>query len=168
MPGETEKRPGTLTTPQRFFADSMLGKLALWMRAAGYDVAYEKAIEDPELVRRALEERRIILTRDTLLILRRRVRDRYLFIESDRWRDQLGQVVKAYGIETSMFLSRCLRCNVLLRNAPPVEVEGRVPPYVFATQESFSSCPGCRRVYWAGTHRDEMVKEIARVLRGIG
>ncbi len=93
MQGQSHKPGGSQKTIKKFFADSMLGKLALWMRVIGYDVAYERAIEDALLVKRASEERRTILTRDTLLILRRLVRDNYLFIESDHLIDQLRQVL---------------------------------------------------------------------------
>ena len=38
---------------------------------------------------------------------------------------------------------------------------GRVPDYVFATQETFVECPGCTRLYWRGTHWRNMVRELA-------
>jgi uncharacterized protein with PIN domain len=153
--------------PKKFFADSMLGKLALWMRVMGYDVAYEKAIEDDLLVRRALNEGRIILTRDTLLIKRRWVRGNSLFIESDRLGEQLRELVSIYAIGKEKFLTRCLRCNILLEDIPRDAVEGRVPPYVFETQKNFNTCPCCGRIYWAGTHRAEMLKEVSSIRKGL-
>jgi uncharacterized protein with PIN domain len=163
MKGDSHKARGTVYITERFFADSMLGKLALWMRIMGYDVAYEKAIEDSLLVKRALNERRIILTRDTLLILRKGVRENSLFIESDHVREQLRQVLSVYGIGKEKFLTRCLRCNIQLEDIPGDSVEARVPPYVFETKTNFSTCPGCGRIYWAGTHRDHMIKEVSKI-----
>lgn len=145
----------------------MLGKLALWMRVIGYDVAYERAIEDALLVKRASEERRTILTRDTLLILRRWVRDNYLFIESDHLIDQLRQVLSVYGMDPGRFLTRCLRCNIPLEEIGRKTVEKKVPAYVFKTQKRFLTCPGCARIYWAGTHRDEMLREVASIREGL-
>ncbi len=144
----------------------MLGKLALWMRVMGYDVAYESTIEDAALIRRAKDEGRIILTRDTLLIPRRWVREHSLFIKSDDPRDQLRQVLSAYAIDRGKFLTRCLRCNVALERTPREEVEGRVPPYVFKTRKEFSACPACGRIYWAGTHRDGMLREVSKIREG--
>ena len=76
MKGELESEGGT----PRFFADSMLGKLATWLRVLGCDVEYEREIGDFELEQRARREGRIILTRDTLLIRRRGVRDRFFLV----------------------------------------------------------------------------------------
>ncbi|MEE9613957.1 MAG: Mut7-C RNAse domain-containing protein [Thermodesulfobacteriota bacterium] len=147
----------------KFFADSMLGKLTLWLKIVGHDVAYERTIDDTELIRRAGAEGRVVLTRDTLLIKRRWVREEknHLFIESDSFREQLKQVVEAYGLDRERFLTRCLRCNLLLEDIEKGSIEGRVPPYVYSTQEEFSTCPSCGRLYWAGTHRERMERELA-------
>lgn len=134
----------------RFFADSMLGKLARWMRTLGYDVEYEKDIDDPVLVERAVREGRIILTRDTLLIKRRRIKGGYIFIESDSIGEQLRQLSAIYGIGFERFLTRCIRCNSLLEDAPRSGMEDKVPPYVYHTQEKFMRCTRCGRIYWAG------------------
>lgn len=40
----------------RFIADTMLGRLAKWMRVIGCDVAYYRKIGDGELVDQALIE----------------------------------------------------------------------------------------------------------------
>ncbi len=148
----------------RFFADSMLGKLARWMRTLGYDVAYEREIEDSELVARALRERRIILTRDRLLVKRRGARDNHIFIEGDRVEEQLRQVVDRFPCDEGLFLTRCLRCNTPLEAVDKDDVKGRVPPYVFRTQERFSICPDCGRIYWSATHREHMIKDLSRML----
>lgn len=148
----------------RFFADSMLGKLARWMRTLGFDVEYEKDIDDAVLVGRAVREGRIILTRDTLLIKRRRIKGRYIFIESDSIGEQLRQVCAIYGIGLEHFLTRCLRCNSLLEEAIKSAIEGKVPPYVYNTQERFTRCPRCGRIYWAGTHREKMLRDVSRLL----
>ncbi|MEK6531211.1 MAG: Mut7-C RNAse domain-containing protein, partial [Deltaproteobacteria bacterium] len=60
----------------RFFVDAMLGSLARWLRTIGYDVRYEKDIGDSELVRKALLEGRVVVTKDKLLALRRALKGR--------------------------------------------------------------------------------------------
>ena len=52
----------------------MLGKLAKWLRLAGYDAAYWRDGSDDELIERARAEGRLIVTRDRQLAGRRGVR----------------------------------------------------------------------------------------------
>jgi len=138
------------------------------MRALGYDVLYEREIQDGELLRRSIEEGRVILTRDTLLVKRRAARGRSFFVASDRVRDQVREVARRFPPDPGLFLTRCLRCNATLADVPGEEVRDLVPPYVFETQEAFRRCPRCRRVYWAGTHRDRMLDELGGVMKEYG
>ncbi len=150
---------------QRFIADAMLGKLARWLRVMGCDVEYFAAIDDGELVARAERSGRLVLTRDTLLVRRRRARENHFFVRGDDYRDQVRQVVTAFAIDPfAHFLSRCLECNALLVDMARERAAGRVPPYVFATQESFQECPACGRLYWRGTHRERMAEELRRMV----
>ncbi|MBI2412172.1 MAG: Mut7-C RNAse domain-containing protein [Deltaproteobacteria bacterium] len=152
--------------PPRLMADAMLGKLARWLRTLGYDCAFEPSITDDELLKRAIDEGRVILTRDTLLIQRRAARGKTIFIESDLVSDQLKELSKRFEINATGFLTRCLRCNIPLEDLGKDSARDKVPPYVFATQERFSICPRCSRVYWGGTHKARMIEEIERMLKG--
>lgn len=134
------------------------------MRTLGFDVEYEKRIPDERLVRRAIEEGRVILTRDTLLMKRRAVRGRAYFVNSGAIEGQLKEIVKEFGTGDEGLLSRCIRCNKELADIGKEEVKEKVPPYVYETQERFSMCKNCGRIYWAGTHKDRMVEEIERLL----
>ncbi len=148
----------------RFFADAMLGKLARWMRTLGYDVLYETGIDDTELLLKADEEGRVVLTRDTLLMKRRLAKGRAVFIESGDLSGQLRQVAEMFPIEKDKLLTRCLRCNALLSSVEKEAVKEKVPSYVFSTQNEFSICPACNRVYWGATHRERMLEELKRML----
>ena len=148
----------------RFIADGNVGRLARRLRMLGFDVLFCHPIEDDELVAIAGREGRVLLTRDTYILHRRVVfggEVRALLIARDDVRDQLRQVVEILGLRPPFAVfSRCLECNELLSPASPDEVRDDVPPYVLRTQTSFTRCPRCRRVYWAGTHRGHMLREI--------
>ena len=156
-----------MTAPPRFIADGMLGKLATWLRILGCDVEYFPALPDSEIAERAMRTGRVILTRDTLLIRRRQARENHFFVTGDGWRDQLRQVVKAFGIDPAgRLFTRCVRCNEPLEAVEKPVVAGRVPPYVYRTQEAFSGCPSCGRIYWKATHRGEMERQLREILSG--
>ncbi|MGE5189036.1 MAG: Mut7-C RNAse domain-containing protein [Gemmatimonadota bacterium] len=156
-------------TTVRFIADGMLGKLATWLRILGCDVEYLGDLPDDEIAERALRTGRVILTRDTLLVRRRKVRDNHFFVTGDGWRDQLRQVVGAFGIDPGARLfTRCVRCNEPLEPVDKPLVAGRVPPYVYETQEIFSACPSCRRLYWPATHRERMERQLREIFKERG
>jgi uncharacterized protein len=143
----------------KFIADVMVGKLARWLRVLGIDVAYSNAYKDDEIIRIANAETRIVLTRDAGLV-NRRTSVRCVLIESDSYDRQLDQVIHEFGLKDFKIFSRCLECNVPLEEVDKEAVFERVPPYVYLTQKRFAVCPACNRVFWHGTHADEMLKRI--------
>ena len=63
------------TNAPRFACDAMLGALARWLRAAGYEAAWVPHIDDWDLIRLARREQRILLSSDTRLFKIGIVRD---------------------------------------------------------------------------------------------
>ncbi len=151
-------------TPQ-FVVDSMLGRLARWLRILGFDAWYFRVIDDRELLRLHHETGRILLTRDTHLVQCREV-GRHVLVWSDGWEDQLRQVVVALSLEVcrERMLTRCLLCNRPLEKLAREEAYGRIPDYVAGSTSAFHGCRSCGKVYWAGTHRKRM-EEVVSMLR---
>jgi uncharacterized protein with PIN domain len=141
---------GSRMEEPRFVADVMLGRLARWLRALGYDTLYLRDALDRRLLAVALADRRRLLTRDAALA--RRAREAGLLVRAEELDAQIREVTVACGLAGGRALSRCLECNGLLAAAIPESVRERVPPYTFATRREFWTCTGCRRVFWAGTH----------------
>lgn len=148
----------------RFLADCNVGRLARWLRVLGYDAVYEPLLPDAQIVARALAEGRVLLTRDADMMQRRVIAGgavRALLLRDDRVEDQVRQVLTELALEPVQPLSRCLDCNAELEPRAKAAVAGRLPPYVYATQERFSECPQCARVFWPGTHWERMRERIA-------
>jgi len=143
----------------KFIADVMVGKLARWLRVLGVDVAYSNTYEDDEIIRIASAENRVVLTRDTGLAARRSP-VRFVLIQSDDYIQQIEQVIREFRLTNFEVFTRCLECNVVLTPVSKESVFDRVPPYVYLTQERFALCPSCNRVFWHGTHADQMLKRI--------
>jgi len=155
-----------MTVPEqqelKFAADKMLGRLAKWLRIIGQDVIYGQHLSGRGLVRAATQERRIMLTRDRRIS--RHNPDRTVFIRDDHFRAQLKQVVEDCGLDPfAGLLTRCVECNEPLQPITKDQVRDTVPPYVFETQDIFSVCPGCRRVFWPATHQQHMTDELKRL-----
>ncbi|GIX49782.1 MAG: hypothetical protein KatS3mg131_3993 [Candidatus Tectimicrobiota bacterium] len=154
----------TQSTPPRFIADAMLGRLARWLRVLGYDTAYRAHIADAELVQQARAEGRVVLTRDRALPRQWRL-ERYLLLHAEAPLAQVRQVVEAFGLGwQERLFSRCLCCNEELQAAPGQDVAARVPSYVRQQQQRFLICPHCRRIYWEGTHVAHMRRLLAATL----
>ena len=148
----------------RFVADVMLGRLAKWLRLAGFDVLYSNRFSDNELVRISKDEGRVLLSRDTRLLVRSAVRS-FIFLESQDLQEQIRQVFKTLNVTTLPSpLTRCLSCNESLQEASRENVRLIVPEYVYNTQEHFKSCPACGKVFWAGTHRTAVIRTLEQLL----
>ena len=140
------------STERRFAADAMLGRLARWLRLAGFDCAYDSEITDEQIVRLAASERRTILTRDRNLPEEWWIPDIYVVREEEIGK-QLAEVIQRFDLASSVrVLTRCNECNRALNRVTRAHVQGRVPPRALELHESFSECPACGRVYWEGSH----------------
>ncbi len=147
-----------------FIADAMLGRLARWLRVMGCDVAYDAAISDADLVRKALEEGRSILTRDRDLPEEWTVSP-CLLLETDDVEDQLREVLATFDLRSHIRpFTRCTRCNAPLRSVSVHEVRERVPPRIARLHHTFAQCPDCSRVYWQGSHTERIRLRLARIL----
>jgi uncharacterized protein with PIN domain len=85
---------------------------------------------------------------------------RFVLIRNDDYAEQVDQVIREFGLTDFKVFTRCLECNVVLAPVDKEAVFERVPPYVYLTQERFALCPSCNRVFWHGTHADQMLKRI--------
>lgn len=150
----------------RFIADAMLGRLAKWMRILGCDVSYYREIDDREIVDLALKEGRMILTKDTLLIKRKKARGNFFLVEGNSYKEQLKQVAEHFSVDPyNGLLTRCIECNLLLAAIDKETVRDAVPEYVYNSRDSFRRCPGCEKIYWPATHKDGIMTTLQEIFR---
>jgi hypothetical protein len=140
----------------------MLGTLAIWLRILGYDAAYARDVDDEALLQQASSEQRRLLTRDKELASRN---DDAILIESTDLEEQLRRVIRATDMALSpdAMLSRCTVCNTPVLKVEKAAVADKVPVYAYERHEEFWRCPSCGRVYWKGTHWDNMQDFIQRL-----
>jgi uncharacterized protein with PIN domain len=138
--------------------------LAKWLRLLGFDTTFETT--DPGgWLRGAPTGERIVITR-TRRVRDRRAFPRIVFIDADRPAEQVRRVIETLGLGRADFrpFSLCLRCNQGLYAADRAAVKGRVPDYVWESQQQFHACRECRRVYWPGSHTQRSWAIIEKLL----
>ena len=147
----------------RFVADAHLGGLAHMLRMLGFDTLYDNHFHDDAIVAIAARDGRIVLTRDRELLKRRAV-THGCYVHALKSEQQLREVVERLDLARGARpFTLCLHCNAPLRAVDKASVLDRLPPKVREHYERFSTCDGCGRVYWEGSHWRNM----RRVLDGV-
>jgi uncharacterized protein with PIN domain len=148
------------TTIPTFLCDEMLQRLGRWLRVAGYDVVIANGGQsDYELLRQAIDEGRLLLTRDREMAKMRRARDTVILLQADSLEACARELAERLPINWQWRpFSRCLQCNTPLttataeqRQAAPSDV---TPPVYY--------CPTCQQVFWDGSHAQRMREHLAR------
>jgi uncharacterized protein with PIN domain len=149
----------------RFIADAMLGRLARWLRFLGFDTLYYPDISDRRLIRIAIEQNRLILTRDTRLVKTKAARDSLLITANDTF-GQLIEVVNSLGLKEFKPVGRCLKCNGQLTEiTDKAEVKDSVPEFVFLNYDTFLRCHNCGKIYWEGTHPRKFREKLGSIIK---
>lgn len=128
--------------------DGMLGRLAKWLRILGFDAAFPRS--RPSAGRIFVTARRSVTYAGVIVV------------SGEDPSDQLRQVLEQAGIrpDPNFFLSRCLICNMPVREVRQEDVAGKVPDGVLQRSRSFHECPECGRIYWEGSHADRIKKRL--------
>ncbi len=143
----------------RFLLDGMLGKLARWLRILGYDTTYAPNLADPELLRKATDESRILVTRDRDLHRRAIMNNlKSHFLENAHLTDWLLSLESKYVLtmDLEQVEPRCTVCNQPMEKARKGDILRTVPAGVRERITDFWHCPACGKTYWRGTHWENM------------
>ncbi len=142
----------------KLLLDSMLGNLLTWLRLLGYDTEYWKHGDDEALIREALREHRIIITRDSQLYIKAvQAGLKGVIIESPDTVSALVQLAERIGIDVTFnpLNTRCPDCNT------PLSLLKKTPNRWL--------CGGCGKEYWIGRHWrniGKVLEEVSKRLRG--
>ncbi len=151
----------------RFVLDVHLGRLARYLRLAGFDTLYSNNYSDRKIVELAQRDERVVLTRDTGLLKHNAVTRGY-WPRNTAPKQQLTEVVERFGLHPHFTpFSRCMMCNGLVRTAKLSEVRDRIPTRIAQDFDRFSVCDDCGRVYWSGSHYDKLAALLEEYAAGI-
>ena len=145
-----------------FVCDAMLGGLARWLRAAGYDAIWQYGIDDRDLLDRARMSGRVLLSSDGPIFERKVVRSGEIpaiYIPQQlSTLQQLRFVFNRLGL--IRHTPRCMGCGGELIEVPKHSVCDETPPLAFRNCERFWRCGRCGRLLWRGTHWKRIEKRL--------
>lgn len=158
----------------KFLVDSMLGKLARFLRIFGYDTIYtndltDKLMVDPvpdeKLIDYAKENNRFIITKD--LLLHKSYIDRSLYLHGEgiyHYLNQLKQKLKL-NFEFKFEKAKCSICNSkLLKIQDKNEIKDFVLQDSLNNYNEFYRCSNlqCNKIFWKGTHIEDIEKRLEK------
>jgi len=165
---DTHLQPFILGTP-KLICDDHLEKLARRLRLLGFDVLFDKGLDDADLAALAQQENRILLTRDRRLLMRKNV-GLGMHLRHDNPEEQVLEVLgRLRGTGSTSPFGRCTICNGELRRIPASSPEhqealNEAPPRVRVWRTEYARCDSCKRLYWKGTHYDKLQHMVERYL----
>lgn len=153
-----------------FLCDEMLGRLARYLRAAGYDTMLATGgTADRDLLHLAAAEARYFLTLDRAIPQHKASAGIVFLLPNGDLDDLALAVAQRFALDwVSHAFTRCM-----IDNAPLAAIAGAQrlaqPMNDATTRDSATcagapmvTCPACRRVYWAGSHYRRMRTRLLR------
>ncbi|TFG09204.1 MAG: hypothetical protein EU539_00095 [Promethearchaeota archaeon] len=157
---------------KKFLTDAMFGKLTRFLRIFGYDTVYAddlketfnvNPVPDELLAEYALENDRIIITRDYPFY--KKNRDRSIFLKGEGVYNYLHQLKNTLNLEYNFDMpkARCSICNSELRKVKDkIEIKNEVKHETYKHYEDFYRCVNCKKIFWRGTHIEKIIKQIKK------
>jgi uncharacterized protein with PIN domain len=145
----------------KLLCDEMLGSLARWLRAAGYDTALAPpGTGDGALLAQCAQEERLLITRDRALAKAALADVATVLLPEGSLDAHARRLAADAGIDWMLApFTRCIADNAVLVDAPNDKLEV-VPPPFRAGSASLRFCPTCWRVYWPGGHVQRMAAQL--------
>lgn len=145
-----------------FFVDAMLGNIAKKLRLMGYDTKYFSDIEDKSLIHTALQENRIVISRDKELVrISQKNNIDAIHIQSDTEIHQFHEIMDYLNlkiVEITGDKARCPNCNSETEPIDKKNINQKLPEKVLEYNEKFWMCRNCEQIFWEGTHIQNLQK----------
>jgi uncharacterized protein len=143
----------------KYIVDSMFGTVAKKLRILGFDTYYDSNLKDEDVIQIGIEQDRTIITADKELFsktVNKKIPAILLTSRNDL--NNVGSILRhdLKDIGFNQTLARCSVCNGELKECPKETIRSKVKEGVFQNYECFFECKNCSKVYWMGTHIDEI------------
>ncbi len=146
----------------KFLCDQMLGTLAKWLRIYGFDTFYiDSAISDDEIIMISKKENRCLITRDEEFAVRcKKEKIKIIHFKVVDLNEQINLVLHELVVDNDKILTRCIICNTELSDIKKDLIKDKVPVKVFQNHENFCYCKKCDKIYWKGSHYNNMIQKL--------
>ena len=156
-----------------FVVDSMLGKLATWLRLTGHDAMFSTKIHDDEFLQIAIDTGRVLLTSDEELYHRAVDAGAETMLVRGSVDEEVASVFLKYEIKpfADASISRCTKCNGSLEYIGEDEKERiklLVMEKTYDYYTEFWYCKYCKSVFFKGgqwINIDEYMKRIGELMQ---
>ena len=161
----------------KFLVDAMLGKLARFLRIFGYDALFANdlvevfdidPIPDERLLTYAQQSNRVIITKDYPFY--KQIKGKAIYLEGEGVYNYLNQIQEHLGLklEFSIGKARCTVCNSpLKRIEEKSDIKDHVLQETYIQFNEFYQCINlkCKKIYWKGSHIDDIENKLAKESR---
>ena len=146
-----------------FILDVHLGRLAAYLRMLGFDTLYRNDYDDAELANISADEKRILLTCDRRLLMRKQVSYGY-FVRTRQPQQQIVEILQRFDLyDKQKPFTRCMFCNGKTRPVNKQQIESRLLPKTKKYFDKFYQCESCDKIYWQGSHYLKMQEMINKI-----
>lgn len=147
--------------PLRLLCDETLQRIARWLRAAGHDtlITTNPKIDYP-LLRQAIDDDRLLLTRDKQLCDHRRAQGHVLLLTARTLHESARELSHKLKLDWQCRpFSRCLACNTPLLIASQPQLANTAKK-IHTLHNTGDYCPSCRQACWEGSHIKRMRNQL--------
>ncbi|MEO0276284.1 MAG: Mut7-C RNAse domain-containing protein [candidate division WOR-3 bacterium] len=143
----------------KLIVDATCVKHGRWLRLLGFDTEIIKGAIGVDKIKEG-----ILITRNKKL--KRKFKSDVLLLPDMPFWDALNFIIRMLSLEESLRpFTRCSLCNEEVINIPKEKVKGKVPYYVYETQDNFYICQKCNKIYWRGSHYEKFLEDIRKKIK---
>lgn len=153
----------------RFIVDCMGGNIAKKLRIMGFDTEFWLDANDEFLINKSNREQKLLITRDRGLYLKISKLSRNGLLLPDDYdevenlifileRCDIKHINPVPNLDT-----RCTNCNGTLKKFDKTMVSDPIPKKVYESISTIYKCSKCLKVYWEGTHIENINKFIDKI-----
>jgi hypothetical protein len=157
----------------KFIVDCMGGNIAKKLRIMGFDTEFWLDASDDSLIKKSIHEHKILVTRDRGLYLRISKSSKNGLLLSDE--DEVKNLVFIFERCDIKHINpvpdvntRCTICNGTLKKLDKTMLSNPIPEKVYENITTIYECSKCSKVYWEGTHVENINKFIDNINKLLG